>query len=217
MISLSCPISMKFLSPQAPAHEQPPLRLRIISAALLGVFCLATYGACNTIAVWRQPERCLAMAWEYQIPRINWTVVPYWFLDIMVVAAPIIAQRYDEWRTLIRRMVLAFLIACVVFLVFPCRCGYERSIPDDWTAWMFRLLHATDHPYNQAPSLHVCEAIFTAPVLLARFNSRIIRATIVAWFALGALATLLTWQHHLVDVITGAMLGFGIVALVRKR
>lgn len=208
---------MNLLSPHAPAHELPPLRLRIISGVLLGLFCLTTYELCNEIAAWRKPERCLAMAWEFHIPRINWTVVPYWFLDIMVVAAPIIAQRYDEWRTLLRRMILAFLIACTVFLIFPCRCGYQRSIPDDWTGWMFRLLHATDHPYNQAPSLHICEAIFTAPVVMARFRRRLVRILIGAWFAIGALATLLTWQHHLADVITGAALGFGIAALVKVR
>ena len=200
-----------------PAHELPPLRIRVISAVLLAVFCLATYDACNYVASLRDPSRCLAADWEFHLPRLTWTVVPYWSIDILIVVAPIIARRFDEWRTLLRRMVWAFTIACLVFLIYPCRCGYERSIPDDWTSWLFQLLHHTDLPFNQAPSLHVCEAIIIGPILLARFRGMAARAIIVLWLTLGSLATMFTYQHHLVDVVSGAVLGFMVVRIIRRR
>ena len=200
-----------------PGSACPPLPLRIVSAVSLTLFCLVTYGACNASAAARATARCLAMSWEFDVPRLTWFVVPYWTIDVLVALCPLFTRRFDEWRTLLWRMVLAFLISCAVFLVFPCRCDYPRTIPDDWTAPLFQLLHLTDLPYNQAPSLHVAEAIIMAPVLLARLPNAGLRAALVLWFVLGSLGTVLVYQHHVIDIVTGAVVGFAAVRFIRCR
>jgi len=203
--------------PDAPAHECPPLRLRLISAVAFVLFALVFYDVSNLIASWRGVTRCIAFAWEFEIPRVNWFIVPYWAIDILLALSPLCTQRYDEWRTLLRRLFWVFTVSCAIFLVFPCRCDFPRSIPNDWTAPLFRLLHFTDLPFNQAPSLHVSEAIIVAPVLLARLPHFALRAALIVWIILGSLGTVLVHQHHVLDLITGAVLGFVIVKLIPRQ
>jgi hypothetical protein len=200
-----------------PGNACPSLRLRILSAVLLTLFCLVTYGTCNAIAAARGVTQCLAMPWEFSIPRITWFVVPYWSIDVLVALCPLFARRFEEWRTLLWRMVWAFGVSCAVFLIFPFRCYYPRTIPDDWTAPLFQLLHLTDLPYNQAPSLHVAEAIIMAPVLLARLPNATLRASLIVWFILGSLGTVFVYQHHVIDIGTGAVVGFAAIRFIRCR
>ena len=203
--------------PASPAHECPPLRLRLLSAAVFALFALLIYDMCNVISSWREVTRCVAFPGEMEIPRINWFVVPYWSIDIMLALSPLLTRRYDEWRALLRRLFWAFTFSCAVFLVLPCRCGFPRSIPDDWTAPLFQLLHFTDLPFNQAPSLHVSEAVIVTPVVLARLSSPWLRAAMVLWIILGSLGTVLVHQHHVVDLVSGAVLGFLLLRLIPRR
>ncbi len=203
--------------PDSPVSECPPFRVRLISAVLFVLFALVAYDTCNAIAGWRGTSRCLAFPWELDIPRINWFVLPYLTIDVLLALSPVFTRRYDEWRTLLRRLFWAFAISCAVFLMLPFRCAYPRSIPDDWTAPLFQLLHFTDLPFNQAPSLHISEAIIVAPVLLARLRHPLRRAALIVWLVLGSAGTVLTHQHHLLDVLTGAALGFAVVWRIPKK
>lgn len=203
--------------PASPGHHCPSLRLRLISAAGFVLFALLIYDTCNWFASWRGVTRCVAFGWELEIPRVNWFVVPYWTIDILLALSPLFTRRFDEWRALLRRLFWAFIISCAIFLVWPCRCEFPRSIPDDWTAPLFRLLHFTDLPYNQAPSLHVSEAVIVAPVLLARLPHPGLRAALIVWLVMGSLGTVLVHQHHVVDLVSGAALGLLIVRLIPRR
>ena len=203
--------------PGSPGHQCPSFRLRLISAAGFVVFALIAYDLSNWIASLRNITRCLAFPWEFDIPQVNWFVLPYLSIDVMLALSPLCTRRFDEWRALLRRLFWVFTISCAVFLVFPCRCDFPRSIPDDWTGALFRLLHFTDLPFNQAPSLHVSEAIIVAPVLLARLKHVVWRAALVFWIILGSVGTVLVHQHHLADVVTGAVLGCVIIRLIPWR
>ena len=201
----------------SPGKVPVPIKHRLVSAVLLTLFCLVSYGTVNAIAEARGVTRCLAAAWELKIPRLNWLVLPYWSVDILLALSPLMAADPDEWRTLLRRLFWAFTAACLIFLIFPFRCAYPRMIPDDWTGPLFALLHATDLPYNQAPSLHVAEAILFAPVYLARISSPGWRTAFIAWLAMGCAATVLTHQHHLADFVTGAAFGALLLKLIPRR
>ncbi|HEX5244738.1 MAG TPA: hypothetical protein VFW23_15855, partial [Tepidisphaeraceae bacterium] len=57
-----------------------------------------------------------------------------------------------------------------------------------------------------APSLHVTE-IMLLWVIYCRHTSGWLRSVIQVWFVLVIASTLLVWQHHVMDVITGFLLG----------
>jgi hypothetical protein len=62
-----------------------------------------------------------------------------------------------------------------------------------------------DRPFNQLPSLHITICMILAQLYLARVK-RIFRAMLCIWFALIAISTVLTYQHHVIDVVGGAAL-----------
>jgi membrane-associated phospholipid phosphatase len=179
----------------------------LLACLAIAVGFLLLYDATNWLAHHRKTTRCLAFPWEFHIPRLTPFVVPYWSIDILLVAAPLATRHHQQLATLLRRLAFALLLSCSIFLLWPCRCGFPRSIPDDWTAPLFTLLHSLDLPYNQTPSLHVSEAIIIAPVFLARLQ-RPWKSWATLWLATGCAATLLTHQHHLADLITGALTGW---------
>ena len=195
----------------------PAFRTRLRWAIAITLYAALTYGATNALAHARGVTRCIALPGELDLPFVAWLVVPYLCIDVLVPLSAIFTRSHTELRTLARRMFWAFTIGNLIFLVLPFRCNFPRTIPDDWTAPFFRLLHFTDLPYNQAPSLHIVEAIVIAPVFLARLPRPAPRAAFLALLVLGSAGTVLTYQHHLLDVVTGAILGFAVVAAVRPR
>lgn len=99
------------------------------------------------------------------------------------------------------------LVASAFFLAFP---GWDAFPPEDdvgtWSGvvWFARSLALTN---NYAPSLHVALGVFYAAVF-ARRAGLVGRLFFGGWALLIAVATLLLHQHYLVDVITGAGLGY---------
>ena len=197
------------MSPCEPAVELsgvPSRRARVLACAGVAAAFLLCYDLTNWRAHLLGTERCLAFAWELRMPRVTAFVVPYWSIDVLLVTAPLLTVRAMQLRVLLARLAFALVVSCVCFMAWPFRCGHERSIPDDWTAPLFRLLHAFDLPYNQAPSLHVSEAMICAPVVLARLTKRW-RPWAAAWLAAGCAGVLFTHQHHLLDLAGGALVG----------
>lgn len=196
---------------------RPAFRTRFWCALAITLFAAVSYGATNEWSHARGVTRCLALPGELHLPLVSWLVVPYMLIDGLLALAPLFTASRQELRTLMLRLFAAFSMGNIIFLLWPCRCGYPRVIPDDWTAPIFQFLHFTDLPYNQAPSLHIVEALLVAPVYLARLPRPALRAAFLLLLVLGSAGTVLTWQHHLVDVLTGAALGLATMGLIRQR
>jgi predicted protein tyrosine phosphatase len=71
---------------------------------------------------------------------------------------------------------------------------------------MFEFLYGFDHPCNLFPSLHVAILIILCRIY-HRHSRGILRGLISSWFGLIGLSTVLTYQHHVVDVAGGLALG----------
>jgi protein-tyrosine phosphatase len=141
-------------------------------------------------------------------------------IDLFFVASFLICADRIELRTHTRRIALAILVAGLAFLVFPLTAGYPRPEVSGWTGWLFEFLWSFDKPHNLVPSLHVALASLLWPLYArhrrsARCQLAIrppqthgpLRWFVDVWFTLIIASPLLTWQHHLLDVATGAMLG----------
>lgn len=194
----------------------PSLRLRIACCVGVVASFLLLYDTTNWLASRSGTTRCLAFDWEFHLPRISWFVVPYWSIDILLAVVSLFTIRIGQLRVLLFRLAFILVVSCICFLLWPCVCGHQRNIPDDWSAPLFRLLHWFDLPYNQAPSLHVSEAIVIAPVCLERLSQGCRRAAIL-WLACGCAGILFTHQHHLMDLLTGAVIGFLALRIFRER
>jgi membrane-associated phospholipid phosphatase len=137
-------------------------------------------------------------------------ILPYFSIYPLFVLSFFACGDARELRAYSYRLSLCQLVAGVCYLMYPLECGFQRPAMDGVFGFMFRILDATDRPYNLAPSLHVATALIVGTVMTAKASVGL-RALSAAWFVLIALSTLLTWQHHVVDVIAGATLGLACI------
>ncbi len=149
------------------------------------------------------------------------------FIPLMIL--PYMASSYFFWivffwvknrqqLTLLRdRMLFIVTIAGLVFIVFPLKQSFYRPESENIIfKLLFRLLSLADSPFNQAPSLHVALCILHGRLVLWRFIG-IVRYLLLALLALIAISTPLVYQHHSIDVVTGAALGFLSLLIFREK
>ena len=194
--------------------DVPPLSTRFWNALGISAYAAGIYGVTNAIAAARGTTRCIALPWEHHLPFIGWLVVLYLLVDLLMGCAALFAQSYAQLYTFRRRILWAFGIGNLIFLLLPLQCSFPRTIPDDWTGPLFRFLHFSDLPYNQAPSAHIYEAVLITPLYWTRFRAPLARALYLAIVISGSAATVLTYQHHVLDVITGLLFGVLFLKLI---
>ncbi|RIK46201.1 MAG: hypothetical protein DCC59_17355, partial [Chloroflexi bacterium] len=112
-----------------------------------------------------------------------------------------------ELDTHARRLLTAQVVAVTCFVLFPLRFTFEKPETDGVFGFLFAVLGGFDQPYNQAPSLHIALLVILW-ALYARHLPAWGRAVLHAWAVLVTVSVLTTYQHHFIDIPTGALLGF---------
>ena len=185
---------------------KPTLKASLLKLALVGALFYTSYGLSNHYAASLAYVPEIAFAWEHSIPLWAWTIVPYWSLNLMYAAAFFLGRDAGEQNRYVARLVAAQIIATTCFMLFPLHFSWPKPPTDGLWGWLFDSLVAFDLPYNQAPSLHIALSIIVGAFYWARFPK--IRLPLLLWQSLIALSVLTTYQHHFIDVPTGALLGW---------
>ena len=185
---------------------KPAFKTSLLKLALIGALFYTSYGLSNHYAASLAYVPEITFAWERNIPFWAWTIVPYWSLNLMYAAAFFLCRNACEQNRYVARLVSAQIIATTCFMLFPLHFGWPKPPTDGLWGWLFDSLVAFDLPYNQAPSLHIALSIIVGAFYWARFPK--IRLPILLWQSLIALSVLTTYQHHFIDVPTGALLGW---------
>jgi protein-tyrosine phosphatase/membrane-associated phospholipid phosphatase len=171
----------------------------------LSLLFVVVYGGCSWITAHRSDVGTWYYQWERFIPFVPLMIVPYMSIDLFFVCGPFLCQSRNELRVLAQRITGAILIAGAFFLLIPLHLAVARPQAGGWTGAIFRFLHGFDQPYNLVPSLHIALRTILA-ALYARHSGGIIRLASHVWFSLIGFSTLLTYQHHFVDVAGGFVL-----------
>lgn len=183
------------------------LRLRALRWLLfLGPFFFLSYGMANWLAAQRGDVPSVVFEWERAIPFVSWTIIPYWSIDAFYAVSLFVCATRAELDTHARRLLTAQVIAVACFVAFPLRFSFPRPETDGLFGALFDLLGSFDQPFNQAPSLHIA-LLVVLWVLYARRMPRWAVWPLHLWFALIGISVLTTYQHHFLDVPTGALLG----------
>ena len=185
---------------------KPTLKTSLLKLALVGMLFYASYGLSNHYAASLAYVPEVAFAWERNIPFWEWTILPYWSLNLMYAAAFFLCRNAREQNRYVARLVSAQIVATTCFMLFPLHFGWPKPPTDGLWGVMFDSLVAFDLPYNQSPSLHIALSIIVGAFYWTRFPK--IRLPIFLWQSLIALSVLTTYQHHFIDVPTGALLGW---------
>jgi hypothetical protein len=190
-------------------NDSAPLGRRLLQGLLGSLIILAGLGSYLLVLKWRGPASVATTQteWDRLIPfQPAWLYV--YFAPYAIAPVVLALMRRGTFGWFLKRALLILAISLLVFALIPTQT--VRPPIDDLsngsTAEFYRSMIAIDDPpANAAPSLHVSLTCLLAIALLRDFP----RAwpIIIGGVALVWLATLFTWQHHLIDVATGALLG----------
>ena len=184
-----------------------PWRRAALWIVFLGPFFFATYGFATWLTVQRASVGSVVFGWEHAIPFVPWTIVPYWAIDVIYAVSLFVCANRDELDTHAKRLLTAQVVAIASFLLFPLQFTFERAATGGVFGDLFTLLASFDRPFNQAPSLHIALLVILW-ALFARKLSGAARVLADLAFLLIGVSVLTTWQHHFIDVPTGALLGY---------
>lgn len=198
------------------AHASWTLRIRHF---LLNVLAFGLcYQTSNTLAARNNVTRDVAMAFDTHIPFLEWMIIPYLCSSVFFIGCFLRVDTRDELRVLSQRMLLATVTASLIFIFFPLRFSIARpDIASPLLAKLFGLLSVFDRPYNQLPSLHIAYCMIFWQCLSAYYKTHAAKLFLAACLMLVAVSTLFTYQHHLLDIAAGALLGGSVIALIQPR
>lgn len=180
----------------------------------LGPFFAVTYSFSNNISEALHIKRALPFAWEHYIPFWDWSILPYWSLNLAYGFSFLGFQRLTDMDRHGMRLVLCQVLAVTIFLLFPLRFSFSQPVLDGFLGHLFALLHSFDKPYNQAPSLHLAMLV----LVRARWKATGPAALgLNIWAILVGISTLTTRQHHFIDIATGITLGLFVLWCIPKR
>lgn len=181
-------------------------------AVLVSLFLLA-YGTTLWLAGLRANVPSLYFDWERQLPFVPELMLPYMSLNLFFVASVFLCRTRRELDRHALRMVLAILVSCVAFLLFPLRFAFERPEVEGFNGILLTVLATLDRPYNQAPSLHI-SLLLLLWLVYARRLAMPWRLLLHVWFALIGLSVVLVYQHHMIDVVAGFAVGMACLYLL---
>ncbi len=175
-------------------------------SAWLSFWFVFVYNGCNYLASLRDDVGNCAFWWERYYPFVPVLIIPYWSIDLLFVVAPFFIPSSFLLRQHVKRITMGIAIAGFFFLNFPLTLIYQRPLVTGFLGKLFGSLENFNNFYNCAPSLHITLrtnlwSIYVTPTRGWR------RALIGGWFGLIGLSTLLCWQHYIIDVVSGQLLG----------
>jgi membrane-associated phospholipid phosphatase len=185
----------------------------LLLGAIVSICWLVLYGGADYLTDWLPYRVRLHLDAELDIPFVPESVLVYMSIYLLFAAAPFILRRPVELDALAATFVVVILVAAVCFLVFPADSYF--CTPTAMGRWE-GLVHFAKwlaRPHNFAPSLHVGLAVCCVTIYARRAPGW---GKVVLWlWALAiALSTLVLHQHHVIDVVTGWLLGWAGVRVV---
>ncbi len=185
------------------------LRDAWLLSAVNGLWFALVYGGSDWLTARRSLRIPIHLPIELSIPLVPAAVLIYMSIYALFLAGPFIVRERREFTALISALALATLVGGIGFLLVPAQAAFAP--PRDLGIWsgLFHFADELNLDYNMVPSLHVALSVCCLAAF-ARHASQPGRTLLWVWAVAIALSTLLTHQHHVIDVVTGW--GVGIVA-----
>ncbi|EEF61879.1 phosphatase PAP2 family protein [Pedosphaera parvula] len=191
----------------------PHLRFAWLLSGITLLWFVIVYGGSDALTAHRTLRIRVHLDAELAIPFVPEMVVIYMSIYLLFLAVPFILRRCEEILALAMTLNLVVLVGGIGFLLFPAELAYAVPKNIGYLPGMFRLADALNLTYNLMPSLHVALSV----VCIGAFALRIAgigKVLLWSWAIAIAASTLLTHQHHLLDVLTGFGLGVAGLRLV---
>jgi len=185
-------------------EKQLKIKQKVSALAL----CSVTFMIVYNIAAWYASKLyyvpSFVLDFEKHIPFISWSIIPYMSSGIFFCLVFFFCKDNEQLEILTKRILFVTIVAGLCFVVFPLRFNLPKPPSNDIISnCFFQFLKMFDSPFNQSPSLHMAYAFIFWTILR---NLKKWRLFLMIWLILLGISTLTTFQHHFIDVITGAIL-----------
>ncbi|MFV3403834.1 phosphatase PAP2/dual specificity phosphatase family protein [Pseudomonas sp. NY15463] len=194
-------------------REAGLIRRGVLWLLLLGPLFFLSYGLSNSYTASRDDVGSLVFAWERQMPLWPWTIIPYWSIDLLYGLSFLLPLTHREMDRHALALLSAQVISVSCFVLWPLRFTFERPELTGLFGWLFDVLMGFDKPFNQAPSLHIALLVIIWTMFARHTRQPVLRWLVHGWMGLIGVSVLTTWQHHFIDVPTGALAGLACVWL----
>jgi hypothetical protein len=178
----------------------------------IAVAFFSVYPTLNWITALRARPWHLYLQAELSIPFVPELIWVYLSMFVLFLI-PAFLLPAARMPALGKQLIAGTVLGGLVFLLLPAELGFAREVPaTPGYAKIYATLFGLDRPYNLVPSLHV---YFSAAIALAcaAMARPLTRASLLVWLGVIVLSTLLTHQHHVVDIVAA----FALLFIVRRR
>jgi membrane-associated phospholipid phosphatase len=178
----------------------------VLTAALTLWWALVYFGA-DWLTELRTERVRVHLDAELQLPLVPAFLLIYRSIEWMFVLGPFVLRTRVEVRALVLALFVVTTVCGVGFVLWPADVAYTPAALDGLWARALDINHRIVLRHNLLPSMHVAFATLT---LAAYWTKRgVVGRTLLAlWGGLIALSTLLVHEHHVLDVLTGFLIGW---------
>ncbi|KTT27274.1 phosphatase PAP2/dual specificity phosphatase family protein [Pseudacidovorax intermedius] len=187
--------------------NERPWKRALAWLALLGPFFYLSYGLANWWAGTRAQVPSVVFDWERGMPFWAWTIFPYWSINAFYALSLFLGRTRHRVDRHAARLLTAQVVAVGCFVLWPLAFSFGQPAVAGAPAFLFEALRGFDKPFNQAPSLHIALAVILWDWYRQLIRTRWARGVLHGWTLLICASVLTTYQHHFIDIPTGALLG----------
>lgn len=175
------------------------------------------YGGASFITGLHQYRLRVDFSFEQNIPFVPAMALAYIFLIPALQLSPFIIRERAAYLRFARLLVYELMAAAVIFVILPVGNSFPKPDPSGLFKTVFQLADYLNLEHNHVPSMHVAFAVTVGQVYSTYVRGMVGKAIIGCFSALIVVATVLTHQHHLVDVVAGCVLAWVACLLARGR
>lgn len=192
------------------------LRLFALLAVAQTIWFGLVFVGCNHLTATRSFRVRVHLDAELELPFVPEAVILYMSIYPLFWIAPFILRTREQLCALAVTLAAVTLIAGICFLLFPAELAFPVHHHLGRFPELFRLADRWNLDYNLMPSLHVALSVVCIAAYAGRTHT-IGKMLLWSWAAAISASTLLSHQHHLLDVITGFLLAVGATNLIYRR
>lgn len=176
-------------------------RALLLSAGFAALFALI-YGGADRLTSLHSVRWRVDLPGELAIPFFAPLSAVYLSMNLVLALGPWVLRQEEQFTALFWTLTAELAAAGVFFVAFPAALMFPPPEVTGFWAPFFKTADVLNLDNNLFPSLHVAFACTTAAAFGAR-RGPTGRFLLNAWAAAVAVSTVLTHQHHLLDVLGG--------------